>query len=245
MSQRTQLTWAASVLMAAMLVGCKAVPAPSAGFADPMFMKHDPAVPFNRFWRKAGVDWNRYDKIYIAEINTSYMLKMTDWQKGERRSDIERDVRLVAVYERGSIVKAFREDPNHRFQVIDSPTHDSHTLVLEVALIELVPSKVLLNVLEYAPFYVGTGITVVRTVANDKSTAAFEARARDNATGEVVMLAADREAEQFAIVDLRGLTWYSDADGIIDDWSKQFVQIANARAGEKIEGDSTFRLLPW
>jgi hypothetical protein len=245
MSGRTQTTWAATVLMAAMLVGCKAAPAPSAGFADPSAMKNDPTIPFNRFWRKPGVDWKSYDKIYIAEVNTSYMLKMTAWQKGERRSDIERDVRLVAVYERGSIMKAFREDPNHRFQVIDSPTHDPHVLVLEVALIELVPSKVLLNVLEYAPFYVGTGITVVRTAASDKSSAAFEARARDTATGAVVMLAADREAEQFAIIDLRGLTWYSDADGIIDEWSKQFVQIANAKAGEKIESASTFRLLPW
>ena len=219
--------------------------APSAGFADPSAMKNDPAIPFNRFWRKPDVDWKSYDKIYVAEVNTSYMLKMTDWQEGERRADIEKDVRKVADYERGSIEKAFRGDPNHRFQVIDTPTRDPHVLVLEVALIQLVPSKVLLNLLEYAPFYVGMGITAVRTFANDKSTAAFEARARDTATGDVVMLAADREAEQFAIIDLRGLTWYSDADGIIDEWSKQFVQIANAKAGEKIEGASTFRLLPW
>jgi hypothetical protein len=245
MSQRTQTLWAASLLMAVILVGCKAAPAPSAGFADPSAMRNDPAIPFNRFWRKPGVDWTYYNRIYVAEVDTSYMLKMTAWQKGERVADIEKDVRKVADYERGSIMKAFREDPKHRFQVIDSSTRDPHVLVLEVALIELVPSKVLLNLLEYAPFYVGTGITVARTAANDKSTAAFEARVRDSATGDVVMLAADREAEQFAIIDFRGLTWYSDADGIIDEWSKQFVQIANARGDEKIAGASTFRLLPW
>jgi hypothetical protein len=245
MSLRTQWTWVAGALMAVMLIGCKAAPAPSAGFADPLHMKNDPDVPFNRFWRKPGVDWKSYDKIYVADVNTSYMLKMTAWQKGEQWQDIEKDVRKVAVYERGSIEQAFRDDPNHRFQVIDSPTHDPHTLVLEVALIELVPSKVILNLLQFAPFYVGTGISAVRTAANDKSTAAFEARERDAASGEVLMLAADREAEQFAIIDFRGLTWYSDVEGIMDDWSKQFVLIADTKTGEKIEGVSTFRLLPW
>jgi hypothetical protein len=117
--------------------------------------------------------------------------------------------------------------------------------VYEVALIEVVPSKVLLNALEYAPFFVGTGITVLRDIGNDKSTAAFEGRTRDAATGEIVMLAADREAEQFAPVDIRALTWYSDAEGIIDGWSTQFVEILNAKPGETVAGTATFRLLPW
>jgi hypothetical protein len=237
--------WATIVLTAAMLGGCKASPAPSVGFADPKLMKNDPNIPFNRFWRKPDADWKHYDKIYVAEVNTSYMLKMTDWQKGERKEDIERDVQKLADYARASIMKAFRDDPKHRFQVIDLPVHDHDALVFEVALIDVVPSKVLLNALGYAPFFVGTGITFVRTIANDKSTAAFESRTRDAATGEIVMLAADREAQQFAVVDVRGLSWYSDAEGIIDDWSKQFVLVASKKPGEKIEGSSTFRLLPW
>jgi hypothetical protein len=245
MIQGIQKTWAPIVMTAALLVGCKAAPAPNVGFADSSLMKQDPNVPFNRFWRKPNVEWKNYSKIYVAEVNTSYMLKMTTWQKGERQENIEKDVRDLAVYARSSIAKAFREDPHRRFQVIDTPTHDPHTLVLEVALIEVVPSKVLLNALGYAPFFIGTGVTVVRTIANDKSTAAFEARTRDADTGEIVMLAADRESEQFAVIDVRGLTWYSDADGIINDWSKQFVLLANVKPGEKVEGASTFRLLPW
>jgi len=244
MWQRIQLT-RTFVLIAVILVGCKAAPAPNVGFADPSLMKHDPNVPYNEFWRKPGLDLKKYDKIYVAEVNTSYMLKATDWQQGERRGEIERDVQMLAVYTRSSIMKAFRDDPNHRLKVIDKPTRDPNALVCEVALVELVPSKVVLNALGYAPFYVGTGITVVRTVANDKSTIAFEARTRDAATGEIIMLAADREAEQYAPLDVRGLTWYGDAYGIIDDWSKQYVLIVNAKPGQKVEGSSTFRLMPW
>ena len=245
MNQGIRRTWITVALVSGVLVGCKAAPAPSVGFADPKILKNDPNIPFDKFWLRPGPDWKTYDAIYVAEINTSYMLQMTAWQKGEGQADIEKDVHNLAEYARDSIKKAFREDPKHHFKVLDVPSHDPHSLVLEVALIEVVPSKVLLNALGYAPFFFGTGITVVRTLANDKSTAAFEARVRDAVTGEVVALAADREAEQFAPVDLRGLIWYSDAEGILDDWSHQFVTIANAKPGEKIEASARFRLLPW
>jgi hypothetical protein len=239
--------WARALiaLTAAMFAGCKAAPAPSVGFADPAAMKPDPKIPFNRFWSEPNAEWKHYDTIYVAEVNTAYMLKLTDFQKGERKAEIEKDVHTLAAYARNSLMKAFREDPKHRFRVVDSPTHDSHTLELEMALIEVVPSKVVLNVLGYAPFFVGTGITVVRTIGQDKSSAAFEARMRNSSTREIVLLAADREAEQFAIIDVRGLTWYSDAEGIIDEWSQQFVLIANKKPGETIPVTSTFRLLPW
>src|SRR5262249_874360 len=193
------------LLLTVWLGGCKAKPAPSAGFADPAEMNHDPTIPFNKFWRKSDVNWKQYDKLYVSDVNTSYMLKMTDWQKGERKDQIEHDVHELGTYARDSLQKAFRDDPNHRFNVIDSPTKDRHALVLEMALIEIVPSKVTLNVLGYAPFFVGLGVSAVRTVAHDESSAAFEARVRDAATGKVIMLAADREEQQMAPVNLRGL----------------------------------------
>src|SRR5688572_32655260 len=83
------------VLLAALLVGCKAKPAEPAGFADPAQMKHDPSVPFDRFWRKPGADLNRYSKLHVADVNTAYMLKQTDWQKGERKKEIEQDVQAL------------------------------------------------------------------------------------------------------------------------------------------------------
>ena len=245
MSYGTHLRMAATVLASAVLVGCRAAPAPSAGFADAKLMKPDPNVGFNKFWRKPGVEWSRYNQIYVAEVNTSYMLKTTDWQKGERKAEIERDIRGLAVRARGTLIKAFRDDPHHRFRVVDQPTPDGHTLVLEAALIEIVPSKVVLNVLGYAPFFVGTGITVARTVANDQSTAAFEARVRDARSKEILLLAADREGQQVTIVNLRGLTWYGDIEGIIGEWAKQSVRLANAKPGEKVAAMETFRLLPW
>src|SRR5687768_6262230 len=233
------------VLLALSLPGCKAKPAPSAGFADPALMKPDRSVPFDRFWRRPGVDLARYRAVYVGDVNTAYMLKMTDWQKGERKADIERDVQALRVRTRDAIVKALHDDPAGRFRVLDTPTNAPDALVFELALIELVPSKVVLNTLGYAPFGVGLTLKAVRGLRDDKSTVAFEARARDAATGQVVLLAADREAEQASIIDLRGLTWYSHADGIINDWAKQFVRVLKQKPGEVVKDSPKFRLQPW
>jgi hypothetical protein len=228
-----------------LLSACRAKPAPSAGFADPALMEKDASVPFHKFWRNPAVDWSRYSTIYIEEVNTAHMLATTDWQKGERKKEIEKDVEDLRVYARETIMKAFREDPNQRFTVVDSPSKTAGTAVLEIALIEVVPSKVTLNALGYAPFGIGLTITAARWIANDKSSVAFEARIHDAVTGDVMMLAADREVESFAIIDLRGFKWYTHAHAIIDGWSNQFVKVLQQKPGEVVDTTPTFRLLPW
>ena len=59
------------------------------------------------------------------------------------------------------------------------------------------------------------------------------------------MFAADRETQQQALIDSRGLTWYSHAHGIIRDWARQFVQVADQHPGRKIKDTPAFRLEPW
>ena len=56
---------------------------------------------------------------------------------------------------------------------------------------------------------------------------------------------ADREAAQLAPVDLRGLTWYGDAERIITQWSQQFVQVGDRKPGETVKDTDTFTLSPW
>ena len=233
------------LLVTALLAGCRAKPAPNAGFADAELMQHDPNVPFHKIWRKPDVDWKHYDTIYVADVNTALMLSVTDWKKGERKDEIEKDVADIAVYCRDTVKKAFRDDPNKRFQIADERITSARGLIFEMALVELVPSKVSLNALGYAPFGIGLGVTAARTAAGDKSTAAFEARIRDAATGEIILLAADREQEDFALIDLRGFKWYTHIHAIIDSWSRQWVRVLEQKPGEKIKDTDTFRLLPW
>lgn len=232
-------------LVALALVGCKADEAQSTGYTDASKMEKDPSMPFQKTWIKPGFDKTRYSKLYVAPVNTEYMLKMTDWQKGERQEQITADTAKLALYTQDRIKKAFREDPQQRMQILDEPTTDPDALVLEMAITEVVPSKVTLNALGYAPFGIGMTVTAVRSIAKDVSTVATEARIRDAATNEIVFMIADREAEQMAPVSVRGLTWYSHAEAIIDIWAEQLVKIANRKPGETVKGMDTITLKPW
>jgi len=227
------------------LAGCKASEAKSTGFTNSKDMHPDPMLPFQEVWRKPGVDFQSYNKIYIADVNTEYMLRQTDWQNGERQAQIESDAKKLGVFTKQSIEDAFRNDPKHHFQVVSAPTTQPATLQLEMALTEVVPSKVLLNALGYAPFGIGMGLTAVRMVAHDQSSVAYEARLRDVSTGEIVAMAADREVEQFAPISVRGLTWYSHAETIIDQWSEQFVRVLNRAPDEAVKASDTITLKPW
>jgi hypothetical protein len=233
--------WALALGMA----GCKTDEAKSAGFVDKLDMSKDPSIPFQRSWKKPDFDLSKFTKLYVAPVNTDYMLKMTEWDKGVRKEDFEKDVAELAVYTRDEVKKAFREDPKHRMQVLDAPTTDPDALVVELAIIEVVPSKVVLNALGFVPFGVGMTLNAVRFIAKDTSTCAFEGRIRVASTREIVAKLADREAQQMAIVSVRGLTWYSSAKTIITQWSGQFVEIANRKPGETVKDTEVFTLKPW
>ena len=244
---RSWLTGVTMILMlaGAAITGCKAKEAKSSGFTTAQMMDKDPELPFHKAWHKPDLDWQKYHKLYVAPVNTEYMLKQTDWQKGERKKEIEADVAELAKFTKETVEKDFRDDPQHRYEVLSEPNKDPDTLIFEIAITEVIPSKVVLNALGYAPFGIGLGITAVRTVAGDQSSAAFEARVSDASTNEIIAMAADRESEQFAPISVRGLTWYSHAKTMIQQWSKQFVQIANRKPHEMVKDTDAFTLKPW
>ena len=125
-------------------------PAPSAGFIEqPERDKKIAYLPFQRAWIKPGFDKSNYKKIVVAPVNTQYMLEM-DWLHGMSSAswfgDVKKDIDELAVYFHDQVVKEFEEDPNHRFQVIESPgKHKKGVLRLELALVEIDPSTPVLH----------------------------------------------------------------------------------------------------
>ncbi len=67
-----------SLLALVVLVGsgCKAGPAPNAGFIEkPGRMVKTKRLPFHRAWVKPGTQWDDYKSIRIAPVNTDYLMK--------------------------------------------------------------------------------------------------------------------------------------------------------------------------
>ncbi len=222
----------------------KAPPSEGAGFVPMQQMAKPSDLPFNKAWIKQGVNWQQYRTIYIAPVNTDYLIQATWWQQSLRADQMKHDVRNIANFMQTQFIQAFRNDPRHRFQVV--PTPERGSLTLELALTELVPSKVLLNAIKVAgPYGSGVAAAVLERGTNAQSTVAFEAKLKDSHTGETLAMAADKEYAVARPIDLKGFTWYANAQDVIKTWAQQFVQVANRRPGEIVKPASTFSLKPW
>jgi len=222
----------------------KAPPSEGAGFVPMQQMAKRPDLPFDKVWVKQGVNWNQYRTIYIAPVNTNYLIQATWWQQSIRADQMEQDVQDMARFMRAQFIKAFQTDPRQRFLVVSSPQRGS--LTLETALTELVPSKVLLNAVKIAgPYGSGLAAAVLERGAEAQSAIAFEARIKDSTSGETLAMAADKEYAVARPIDLKGFSWYANAKDIVTTWATQFVDIANRRPGEVVKPASTFSLKPW
>jgi uncharacterized protein YceK len=222
----------------------KAKPAAGSGYVPMQQLAKNPNLPFDKAWIKQGVDWRRYRTIYIAPVNTDYLMRASWWQASIRADQMQQDVQNMATFMRTQFIEAFQNDPQHRLRVVRSPERGSLTLAL--ALTELVPGKVLLNAIKIAgPYGSGLAAAVLERRTQAQSTVAFEARVKDTDTGQTVAMIADREYAPVRPIDLKGFTWYGNAEDIIKQWAQQFVEIANRRPGEIIKPASTFSLRPW
>jgi hypothetical protein len=204
----------------------------------------DPRLPFDKAWIQQGVNWQRYRTVYIPPVNTDYLRQASWWQEGVRAGQMEQDVQNLASFMRTQFIRAFQDDPRRRFRVVMAPEKGSLTLAM--ALTELVPNKVVLNALQIAaPYGSGVAVRAFERGTGAQATVAFEAKVKDSDSGRIVAMFADRNYATVRPIDLRGFTWYGNAQEIIRQWAQQFVQVANKQPGEIIRPASTFSLLPW
>lgn len=226
--------------------GCamKAKPSTGAGFVAMDSMAKIESLPFHKAWYQNEDSLEGYAEIVVAAVNTQHIRELDWWKALGRGRKMEQDLPQLSAYTEEAFRKAFREDANHRFTVLESTAAAGpKALVLELALTEVVPSQVVLNTIGYAPF-VGTAARILRG-ASARSTVAFEARLKDAANGEIIATFADRESEKFAPVNLKDITWYGHTHAIIDRWASQFVQVLNRKSGDRIKDSKPFTLKPW
>jgi uncharacterized protein DUF3313 len=228
-----------------------AAPAPDAGFLfDGDRLAPHPHAPFDRVWLAPGVSFADYDRIYVPSVDTSHVLARSLWDDlNVRTPAVPNDVAKLAVELHDDIEHAFIDDPQHHFLVLDDPLAvDQHSLVLEVALTELVPNKAGVGIVGLAawagPLEVGIPVATVAAFVQ-QGQVAFELRVRDGATGNVIAMAADRETGPMRVIDLRSLTWYGNAHEIFRAWAKELVETADTPLDQPVEHSTYFTIVPW
>lgn len=224
----------------------KASPAAPSGYLDESKkMEKQERFPFNRVW--VSPEWpqkrDSYTKIIIAPVNLDYLQKMGWWkeQTVKTQEDMKRDQAKIAAFMQQSFKDAIEKDPNHRLQVVTTPGPD--TLTLEIALVELIPSKAFFNAAAAAGGWLVPGVGLLS--AFGAGSVAIEGRVRDSKTGKVFVQMADREENKTAFVDVAAVTWYDGAKDAITDWSNQFVELANSPLTEKVSDSSPFTLIAY
>lgn len=201
--------------------------------------------PFDRVWVKPGVQKEDYDYIVISPVNTQYLMENTGWKAANPGNiDLENSAREMAQYTEETFREAFRNDERPGVKLASNP--GPRTIVLELAIVELVPSKAALGALGLAAPAAGMiAVGVGSKVASGRPSVAIEGRLKDGATGETVFMFADREESQFRIIDLKSVTWWGHAKDIIKDWADQCVQLAKTPKDYQVKDRGSFTLSPW
>jgi hypothetical protein len=249
--------WAGALAacLAGALGGCTgATEAPRTAFLEGSErMTSNARTPFQRAYWNQAYDPNAYTELYVAPVNTDYLMAQNFWEKANVANvdpaQTKKDVAAVADYTRQSFIRAAKDDPDHRFTVVDKDRVGGKTLILELALVQLVPSKAVLNAIGYVtwvPTVVALGgSTATGSQDTGKGVVAIEGRVRDGTSGEIVGMFADREHPATAIVDLKALNWWAPAKAIVDDWSRQLIALAKHPSGAVVKQTPQFELMVW
>ena len=245
------------------LISCKAVEAPDSGFIKhPERMHKDPSLPFHKVWFYRYFNLMNYSRIIISPVKLHYMFTQSKVEGMNVRNYLDykdTDDKYAADYFRNSFIEAFNSMPENRFKVVNNRGYG--TLMLDVAIVEIVPTKVSMNSVSGALMFVPFGGILMSAAfslislpikavlggvfeSGFKSYIAFEAVLKDAMTGKVLASYSDRETQQAALFSFKDYTYFAHIRGIIDEWAHQTVRMLNRKHGERIENSSAFTFNP-
>lgn len=215
-------------------LGCRAKALPDAGFIDkPELLKPDSKLPFNAAWIKDDANLLGYKKVYIAPVDTTHLLKLDWWQKAAiAPGDQQKWAEDLAAYFQEKMKAQFTDGDDNKYQVVDAP--DDETLIVELAIVEVVPTKVWLNAIGYA--LLG---------AVDQGETGFEGRLRDGKTKQVIAEFKDHEYGQFDVVSVRDLEWDGHSRHTIRGWTDELEETCYLPPDGTVSPMSPVTLMPW
>lgn len=182
-----------------------------------------------------------YSEVYFSPVITSHLKEMSWWAKQslKTRHDLERDAYRLGLDMRRQFVRAVVRHPNNRFRIVAEP--GPHTLVVDLAITELVPTKAFWNLAA-----TGAGIEVPGAgmlTALGKGSITIQGRARDGATGQTLALFDHRASDPSALVNVSKLTWYRGSEANIAELARKTADFLNAPSHVKVKRSLPYKLI--
>ena len=201
---------------------------------DPTHFTQDPALlekgkVFQREWKIS--NFSEYDKVHLMPVTTAYLKELGWWEKQNLSNYDDSGVWPVMHADRNRPVakelvkyidKTFREEfennPENKMKLVGRHSLDRKTLVVEVALTEMVPVKKWFLGLNW----IGDG-------SLKGGVATIEGQIKSAVTGKVLMSFTDRRVNSATKVsrEAGAMYWYSHAKPIIQNWAKMLVVTCN------------------
>jgi hypothetical protein len=182
-------------------------------------------------------------QIYVAPVYLQYLRPLAKplVRYEVEHGSITRDEKGMATRLRNTFATTFQRSERPRYLLAQKP--NSHSVTLELALVELNPTSPKGNIVKTAAKFVVGPIAGLGGYFT-KGNMAIEGKVRNSATGELVFEFADNEADKMTFYSLRDFQPYGHATVAIEEWAKQFELFTRTPPGQKIEESFCFTLNP-
>lgn len=186
---------------------------------------------------------DHFSSVYVAAVDTRHMAEQSWWQQqtGARKSQLADDTRKLAERMRRQFQGAVSRYPGDNIPLARRP--GPGVLVIELALVELVPSNAYWNAGATAAGFVVPGAGLLS--AAGAGSIAIEGRLRDGGSNRIIATFKDRRKDKVAPVNLGSYTWYHGAEGNIEDWAAEFAELINTPPSHTVQRPSPVTLMPW
>jgi len=201
-------------------------------------------IPFLHSWIAPQEHPIAYRKIYVKPVRTD-LIPEEMWLRSRglavaSKDEFKRDADVIARYFRIRLLSELKSTAVQRFAVVNTP--DEQSLILEIAITELVLSEPLIRAAALAvPF---PGVDLALSTITDPHVS-FAARFTSPDGTRLLATAADRRFPPVRLIDLNKLRARSSAREIIAHWARQLAQAIQLDEFKKVEGNTWFALLPW
>lgn|GEM_PF-2297169 len=194
--------------------------------------------------------------LFIDPVNTQYLNMVTDadgTQKLVYKLDPSTVTKMANLFHQ-ELVDKVKNAPGTNLKLVEN--RNRAMLILQPALIQLVPTSVVTNsVADTLGLIIPGSKAVAETVSVGvqagggtlaAGTVAMEFKIIDGKSGQVLAEAKDRENDSASILpNYRDFEEFGWTEQTIENWSAQFVQVFSTDASTKVDSSSDISVAPW
>ncbi len=187
--------------------------------------------------------YDLFSKVYFAPVGTGNLARQGWWQSQStvKQNELEADARKLARNMNQSLVNAARKDPARRLTVVGQPGSD--TIIVEMAITELVPAKAYWNAAATAAGFVVPGAGLLSAAGS--GSIAIEGRVRDGNTGKVIATFRDRMTDKMAVVNIDSYTWFGGSEKNLEEIAIKTARVLNSKPDEVVNQSSPIKLIAY